>query len=58
MKEGIKTAPLSTNEPFLTTALGTTLNPALSKSFFFQPSNLDGTLSHQNAFPGPDEISF
>ena len=45
-------------EPLLTTALGTTLNLALAKSFFFQPSNLDGTLSHQNDFPGPLDISF
>ena len=50
-------------EPLLTTALGTTLNLALAKSFFFQPSNLEVTKINientaDNVIPKSAEATF
>src|SRR5579875_3668672 len=39
-----------------TTQFGTARNPAAPKAVASQPSNLDGTLSHQDDPPGPPGI--
>jgi hypothetical protein len=44
-------APRRTIEP------GTARKPAAAKRASSQPANLDGTLSHQTAPPGPPGIS-
>src|SRR5437763_692985 len=53
MKEGISTTPGATNAEWRTTEPGTARKPASRKRDASQPSNLDATLSHQAASPGP-----
>ena len=56
-KLGISTAPGAMKAPRRTIDPGTARKPADSNSFAPQPANLDGTLSHQFAPPGPPEIN-
>ena len=52
-KLGIRMTPLPICEPRRTIEPGTARKPASRKRFSPQPSNLDGTLSHQLVPPGP-----
>src|SRR5437868_2491846 len=56
-KLGISTAPGATKAPRRTIAPGTERKPAAANSFSPQPANLDGTLSHQCAPPGPPAMA-
>src|SRR6185437_11758768 len=56
-KDGISTTPGAINAECRTTQPGTARKPALRKRAAFQPLNLESTLSHHAALPGPPGIT-
>ena len=55
-KDGIRTTLRPMKAERRTMAPGTARNPASRKRFSLQPANLEGTLSHHMAQPGPPSI--
>src|SRR6202040_1129440 len=56
-KQGISTTPLPMNAERRTMAFGTARKPASRKRASLQPRNLESTLSHHGAPPGPPAIT-
>src|SRR6185503_7227597 len=56
-KDGISTTPGAMKAEWRTTQPGTARKPALRKRAALQPLNLESTLSHQAALPGPPGIT-